>query len=111
MAGIDHRPIRRLRPRSILWLLGLFVVTSSCATLIERGQTLVPTRHQLRTGPFIIFSNFSMDDDPPAVRCLQALERDMKQHLDFQPRLDVEPVEIYVLDDRSAFAHFLKFYY
>jgi hypothetical protein len=52
-----------------------------------------------------------MIDDPPALRCLQALERDMKQHLDFKPRLDVEPVEIYVLDDRSAFAHFLKFYY
>ncbi len=71
----------------------------------------MPTRYQLRTGPFIIFSNFPMTDDPPAVRCLQALERDMKQHLDFRPRLDEDPVEIYVLDDRNAFAHFLKFYY
>ena len=35
----------------------------------------------------------------------------MKQDLDFKPRLDAEPVEIYVLDDRNAFAHFLKFYY
>jgi hypothetical protein len=52
-----------------------------------------------------------MADDPPALRCLQALERDMKQHLDFAPRMDAEPVEIYVLDDRNAFAHFLKFYY
>ncbi len=83
----------------------------SCATLSDRGQPLVPTRYQLRTGPFIIFSNFSMTDDPPAVRCLQALERDMKQHLDFRPRVDDEPVEIYVLDDRNAFSHFLKFYY
>ena len=84
---------------------------ASCATLTERGQPLVPTRHQLRTGPFIIFSNFPMNDDPPAVHCLQALERDLKQHLDFQPRADDDPVEIYVLDDRNAFAHFLKFYY
>jgi len=52
-----------------------------------------------------------MADDPPALRCLQALERDMKQHLGFTPRLDADPVEIYVLDDRNAFAHFLKFYY
>jgi hypothetical protein len=52
-----------------------------------------------------------MTDDPAAVRCLQALERDMKQHLDFRPRLDDNPVEIYVLDDRNAFSHFLKFYY
>jgi hypothetical protein len=86
-------------------------VSSSCATLMDRGQPLVPTRHQLRTGPFIIFSNFPMNDDPPAVLCLRALERDMKQHLDFQPRADDEPVEIYVLDDRGSFDHFLKFYY
>ena len=85
--------------------------SASCATFSDRGQPLVPTRYQLRTGPFIIFSNFPMTDDPPAVRCLQALERDMKKHLDFRPRLDDDPVEIYVLDDRNAFAHFLKFYY
>jgi hypothetical protein len=52
-----------------------------------------------------------MTDDPPAVHCLQALERDMEKHLDFRPRVDDDPVEIYVLDDRNAFTHFLKFYY
>jgi hypothetical protein len=84
---------------------------ASCATLSDHGQPLVPTRYQLRSGPFIIFSNFLLADDPPAVRCLQALERDMREHLDFRPRNDDHPVEIYVLDDRNAFAHFLKFYY
>ena len=79
--------------------------------LRTHGQPLVPTRHQVRTGPFILFSNFPMNDDPPAVRCLQALERDLKQHLDFRPRADDDPVEIYVLDDRNSFIHFLKFYY
>jgi hypothetical protein len=92
-------------------LLVLLLASASCATLMDRGQPLVPTRHQLRTGPFVIFSNFPMDDDPPAVRCLRALERDMKQHLDFQPRPGDVPVEIYVLDSRNAFAHFLKFHY
>ncbi len=105
--------------RSIRWLclalapgaLALLVSSLSCATLKERGEPLVPTRHQIRTGPFIVFSNFPMNEDPSAVHCLRALERDLKQYLDFQPRADDEPVEIYVLDDRNAFAHFLKFYY
>ena len=91
--------------------LAIAVSIAGCAGLTERGQPLVPTRYQHRTGPFVIMSNFPMADDPPAVRCLVALNRDMKQHLGFEPRDDNEPVEIYVLDSRNAFAHFLKFYY
>ncbi len=52
-----------------------------------------------------------MSDEPQAVDCLQALERDLKQHLDFRPNAQSDPVEIYVLDDRNAFEHFLKFYF
>jgi hypothetical protein len=109
--GMDHQPIGRRRLFFALGAIALLLSSTSCATLSDRGKPLVPTRYQLRSGPFIIFSNFAMADDPPALRCLQALERDMKQHLDFAPRMDAEPVEIYVLDDRNAFAHFLKFYY
>jgi hypothetical protein len=109
--GMDHRPIGRRRLFFALGMTALLLSSTSCATLSDRGKPLVPTRYQLRSGPFIIFSNFPMTDDPPALRCLQALERDMKQHLDFTPRRDAEPVEIYVLDDRNAFAHFLQFYY
>jgi hypothetical protein len=109
--GMDHQPIGRRRLFVALGAIALLLSSTSCATLSDRGKPLVPTRYQLRSGPFIIFSNFPMADDPPALRCLQALERDMKQHLDFAPRMDAEPVEIYVLDDRNAFAHFLKFYY
>ncbi len=109
--GWDHRPIGGHRRILTLGAIALLLLSTSCATLSDRGKPLVPTRYQLRSGPFIIFSNFPMTEDPPALRCLQALERDMKQHLDFKPRLDAEPVEIYVLDDRNAFAHFLKFYY
>jgi Protein of unknown function (DUF1570) len=107
----DHRPIRRHRRSIALWAIPILLSCASCATISEHGQPLVPTRHQLRTGPFIIFSNLPMTGDRPAVRCLQALERDMKEHLDFRPRLDEDPVEIYVLDDRNAFTHFLRFYY
>jgi hypothetical protein len=110
--GRNHQPIERHRQLIItLGVIAILLSFTSCATFSDHGQPLVPTKYQLRTGPFIIFSNFPMTDDPPAVRCLQALERDMKKHLDFRPRLDDEQVEIYVLDDRNAFSHFLKFYY
>ena len=85
--------------------------SASCATLSDRGQPLVPTRYQLRTGPFIIFSNFPMTDDPPAVRCLQALERDMEKHLDFRPRPTTIRSRSTSSTIASTFIHFLKFYY
>jgi hypothetical protein len=91
--------------------LVLVLVSSSCATIADRGQALVPTRHQVRNGPFIIFSNVPIPEDSPAILCLEALQRDLKQHLDYRPRASDEPVEIYVLNDRNAFTHFLKFYY
>ena len=106
-----NRPAWRLPRLRSLGTMRPGALSLGCASLTDRGQPLVPTRYQHRTGPFVILSNFPMADDPPAVRCLVALNRDMKQHLDFQPRDDNEPVEIYVLDSRNAFAHFLKFYY
>jgi hypothetical protein len=93
------------------WILAVLLSCVGCASFSDRGQPLVPTRYKVATGPFLIFANSPIKEDSPAVRCLQALERDLKQHLDFAPGADEEPVEIYVLDDRDAFAHFLKFYY
>jgi hypothetical protein len=101
------RPIRRIwRAVSLPLVLGWI----GCAAL-DHGQTLVPTRHQTRTGQFILLSNFPMTNDSPAVSCLNALERDVGQHLGFRPPVSDDPVEIYVLDDRNAFEHFLKFYF
>ena len=110
-AGTQFRPHSRPGRQLAAWTTLLLVCTASCSTLSERTQPLVPTRHQVRTGGFILFSNFPLKDDPPAVPCLQALERDLAQHLEFRPRDDEDPVEIYVLDDRNSFIHFLKFYY
>ncbi len=89
----------------------LLFSSASCATLSESTQPLVPTRHQVRTGGFILFSNFPLPDETPAVRSLQELERDLAEHLDFRPHADDQPVEIYVLDDRNSFIHFLKFHF
>jgi hypothetical protein len=109
--GKDDWPMRGLRRPPAAWALVLLISWMGCATLGDRGKPLVPTRHRVRSGSFILFSNFPMTDNPPAVRCLQALERDLKQCLDFRPPLDDNLVEVYILDDRNAFAHFLQFYY
>lgn len=76
-----------------------------------RGQSLVPTRYQVRTGPFLIYSNTPITGDWPAIRCLHALEADLGAHLNYRARADEEPVEIYVLTNRNAYIHFLRFYY
>lgn len=110
-AGRNDRTIRRHRLRRAAWALPILGAWIGCATLGDRGKTLVPTRNPVRTGSFILFSNVPMAEDAPAVRCLRALERDLTQHLAFQPPAGEDPVEIYVLDDRDAFAHFLRFYY
>jgi Protein of unknown function (DUF1570) len=107
----ERRPSGLLRRIPLVFCAALLLSSLSCATFDKEGMPLVPTHYQVRTGPFMLFSNFPMEDDPPAVRCLLALERDLKRHLEFQSNAADEPVEIYVLDDRSAFAHFLKFYY
>jgi hypothetical protein len=104
---MDDRPIRRLA-RALALPLALGWI--GCATL-DRGQALVPTRHQTRTGQFLLLSNFPMTEESPAVRCLRDLERDLGRHLSFPPPVADDPVEIYVLDDREAFEHFLKFYF
>jgi hypothetical protein len=83
-----------------------------CATLGgDRGQPLVPSKYETRTGPFAIFTNAPIAPDAPAVRNLQALERDLRSGLGLQAAADGPPVEIYILNDRQAFTHFLTFYY
>jgi hypothetical protein len=109
--GNQDRPCIRPARTPALWATVFLLAFASCRTLNERTQPLVPTRHQVRTGGFILFSNFPLKDDPPAIQSLQALERDLAQHLDFHAPQGDDPVEIYVLDDRNSFIHFLKFYY
>jgi hypothetical protein len=92
----------------VLWLAALPV---GCATMGDRGQSLVPTRYQVRTGPFLIYSNTPIASDWPAIRCLHALESDLGTQLDYRARAGEEPVEIYVLSNRNAYLHFLRFYY
>lgn len=102
------------RPTSHLLILGLLTIVGSagCATLGgDPGQPLVPTRYQTRTGPYAVFSNFPIPADAPAIRSLQSLENDIASNLGVRVNADEPPVEVYILNDRQSFSHFLKFYY
>lgn len=98
MANRPTSGLRRIRIAGAL-AMPMLLGCIGCATL-DRGQSLIPTKHQVRTGQFILLSNFPMTSDAPAVRCLEALERNMGQHMGFRPPASDNPVEIYVLDDR-----------
>lgn len=83
-----------------------------CATLgLGSGQPLVPTQYQTRTGPYTVFTNFPVAADAPAIRHLQSLEHQLEAHLGVRVDPKEAPIEVYILNDRKAFAHFLAFYY
>ncbi|HMF37156.1 MAG TPA: hypothetical protein VKF17_10970 [Isosphaeraceae bacterium] len=105
--GKTHRPW----PAWLLLASCLCLLPIGCATLGDRGRALVPTRYQVRTGPFLVYSSTPIPADSPAIRCLHSLETDLSSRLNYHARPDEEPVEIYVLNDRNAYTHFLKFYY
>jgi hypothetical protein len=97
------------------WVCAFFVFAAAiagCATLGgEQGQTLVPTKYQTRTGPYVVFTNFSMATDAPAIRHLQSLDRQIQETLNLRIDPGDHPIEVYVLSDKKAFTHFLTFYY
>jgi hypothetical protein len=82
-----------------------------CSTLGTQGKPLVPTRFETRTGPYAVFSNFPIPPTAPAIRCLHSLERDIEANLGIRVRTEEPSVQVYILDDRESFAHFLKYYY
>jgi hypothetical protein len=106
---MHERPTRRPAPWPAALALSL-LGWAGCAAF-DRGHAPVPSRYQVRTGPFIVFSNAPMAENPPAVRCLQALERDAVRELGLHGATEEVPVEIYVLDNRQDFDHLLKFYF
>jgi hypothetical protein len=102
---------RRLPPLSrSFWLIGV-LTAAGCATFDDQDQPLVPTRHQTRTGPYVVFSNFPIAPDAPTIRCLHSLETDIEANLGIRVVSEEPAVEVYILNDRAAFDHFLKFYY
>ncbi len=83
-----------------------------CATMgLDRGKALVPTGFQARTGSFLVCTNARLEPDAPVIRQLNALETQIGDTLGLKVEAGDQPVEIYLLDDRQAFDHFLQFYY
>src|SRR3954453_7574717 len=104
-----HRT-RLAPPLPSLWSLAL-LGGLGCATLGEQGQPLVPTRYETRTGPYAVYSNVPIKPDAPAIRSLQTLERDIEANLGIRVRAEEPSVQVYILNDRQSFTHFLRFYY
>jgi uncharacterized protein DUF1570 len=105
---MHHSRPAPLRPS--LWSL-VALGCLGCATLGEQGQPLIPTRCETRTGPYAVFSNFPLKPDAPAIRSLHSLERDIEVNLGIHVRGEEPSVQVYILNDRQSFMHFLKYYY
>ena len=106
--------IARSSPPRIVRHAGLLLLASvaGCATMgIKGGKPLVPTAFQVRTGPYIICTNDRLEVDAPVVRQLQSLEKQVQDTLGLKVDPGEHPVEVYILDDRKSFDHFLTFYY
>jgi hypothetical protein len=87
------------------------LLAAGCSAMGARGKPLVPTGHITRTGPFAIQTNARLEPDAPIVRQLRSLETQARETLGLSVDAGDNPVEVYVLDDRAAFDHFLTFYY
>jgi len=103
--------IDRLRPSCLAGLILLFLV-AGCATMgTKSAKPLIPTAFQIRTGPYVICTNDKLDMDAPLVRQLQSLETEVEETLGLPIEAGEHPIEVYILDDRKSFEHFLTFYY
>jgi hypothetical protein len=109
----DRRTTRRNRKptHSLLAATLLVVAAAGCSTLGERGKQLVPTNYKFRAGPFLLSSDFELKADSPVVDSLKSLENEVARSLELDAAKTDATIEVYILNDRDSFTHFLKFYY
>jgi hypothetical protein len=107
--------IDRSSPPRFARMAGLILLATvaGCATMGNKGggKPLIPTAFQVRTGPYIICTNDKLEIDAPVVRQLRALDAQVQETLGVRVDAGEHPIEVYILDDRSSFKHFLTFYY
>ncbi len=102
---------RRTRAMPIAASTLLTAALAGCATTGDRGQPLVPSQYQTRTGPYVVFTNQPLPADDGVVRQLTSLRSELEETLGLKVDAGEHPVEVYILGDRKAFEHFLTFYY
>jgi hypothetical protein len=88
-----------------------FAGASGCATTSARNPSLIPTRTRVDAGPFAIYTNSALDSSSPVALQLLALRDELHTELGLADDPSHRPIEVYILDDRSTFRHFLTFYY
>lgn len=94
-----------------LALAGLMAWATGCATTGGGRSTLVPTRYQNAVGPYTIYTNFPLRSDSAPIQHLKALESQIQEKLSLHRDPNAEPIEVYILDSKASFSHFLKVYY
>ena len=105
-----HPTNRRIALSRIVAVVALGL--AGCATLTgDPGEPLVPTRYQTRTGPFAVFTSKPLEPSDPIVRGLGTLRDQLETELGVRVDSEANPIEVYILADRDAFAHFLRYYY
>jgi hypothetical protein len=92
-------------------LIAPLLLFSGCATMGDRGQPLVPTQYQTRTGPYIVYTNYALPADEGVIRQLATLRSEVEETLGLRVDAGDHPIEVYILSDRKSFEHFLTFYY
>ncbi len=100
-----------LRYRTLAVLVLGTSLLAGCATVSPHSESLVPTKFLTETGPYKIYTNFSLAADSPSVRELIALQRQIEETLHVRVDPGESPIEVNILSDQQAFSHFLKFYY
>lgn len=101
-----------MTPTRLILVLAPALALAGCATLgAPKGQSLVPTRYQARTGPYTIATNFPMSEDASPIVHLRSLQRQLEANLGVRVDPAEDPIEVYILNDREAFAHFLRYHY
>ncbi len=89
----------------------LTLALAGCATTGAQRHTLVPTRYQTEVGPYSIHTNFPLSENSGAIQSLQALETQVQDKLAVRVPPDAGSIEVYILDSKASFSHFLRVYY
>jgi hypothetical protein len=101
-----------MAPRPSRWRFIVATFLAGCATVGgDRGQPLVPTEYQTRSGPYVVFTSTPLPADDGVIKQLNSLKAQFEDTLGLKVDDGGHPIEVYVLGDRKSFEHFLTFYY